>query len=110
MESNRQWVLQKPVDDVATALTRLQKGTEIVIEDAKHPLVLVQDIPFGHKFAIRDLPVGAHVHKYGQVIGRATQMIRAGEHVHVHNLESLRGRGDLQRGESSVQNSSLFPG
>lgn len=110
MESNRQWIRQKPVDDVATALKRLQQGTEIQVENGKPPLVLVQDIPFGHKFALRDLPARAQVHKYGQVIGRATQAIRAGEHVHVHNLESLRGRGDLQRGETGVQNSSLLQG
>ncbi len=33
-------------------------------------------------------------YKYGQVIGRATKDIEAGGHVHVHNLESTRGRGD----------------
>ncbi|VFS54652.1 Uncharacterised protein [Leminorella grimontii] len=34
------------------------------------------------------------VYKYGESIGRATQAIELGEHVHVHNVESERGRGD----------------
>ena len=42
--------------------------------------------PPGHKVALRDLPAGTLVHKYGQVIGRTTVDVRAGDHVHVHNL------------------------
>jgi altronate dehydratase small subunit len=38
---------------------------------------------------------GQDVLKYGEVIGQATQDISEGKHVHVHNVESLRGRGDL---------------
>ncbi|MDP1993088.1 MAG: SAF domain-containing protein [Syntrophales bacterium] len=34
--------------------------------------------------------------KYGEPIGIATQDIRIGQHVHVHNLESARGRGDKE--------------
>jgi altronate dehydratase small subunit len=37
----------------------------------------------------------ALIHKYGQMIGRASAAIAAGEHVHVHNVEGVRGRGDL---------------
>ena len=40
--------------------------------------------------------------KYGEVIGAATRDIRVGEHVHVHNVEGKRGRGDrVVRGKSS---------
>ena len=35
------------------------------------------------------------IRKYGQVVGRATADIRTGDHVHVHNVEALRGRGDI---------------
>jgi altronate dehydratase small subunit len=38
---------------------------------------------------------GDDVVKYGEIIGRATADIAKGEHVHVHNIESLRGRGDI---------------
>ena len=56
---------------------------------------LQSPIPHGHKAALRALPSGADVVKYGVVIGRLVRPVRAGEHVHTHNLESLRGRGDL---------------
>jgi altronate dehydratase small subunit len=51
-------------------------------------------IPHGHKVALKALPSGSEVIKYGVVIGRLVQPVRTGEHVHTHNLESLRGRGD----------------
>jgi altronate dehydratase small subunit len=57
----------------------------------------VQDVPFGHKVCIRETPAGADVLKYGQVIGKTSKAIRVGEHVHVHNVESARGRGDQAR-------------
>ena len=53
-------------------------------------------IPFGHKLALIDIPQGANIVKYGEVMGRATQVIPAGTHAHIHNIESLRGRGDLE--------------
>ena len=47
-----------------------------------------EGIPAGHKQALRDIPEGEFVIKYGQIIGRATQDIKAGEWVHSHNLRS----------------------
>jgi altronate dehydratase small subunit len=32
--------------------------------------------------------------KYGQLIGKASRALKAGEHAHTHNVESARGRGD----------------
>ncbi|MFG1424561.1 UxaA family hydrolase [Roseixanthobacter glucoisosaccharinicivorans] len=52
-------------------------------------------IPDGHKFALAAIAQGAPVIKYGVTVGRATAPIPAGAHVHIHNMESLRGRGDL---------------
>ena len=45
-------------------------------------------IPAGHKIALRDIPAGECVIKYGQIIGRAAQDISKGEWVHSHNLRS----------------------
>ena len=42
----------------------------------------------GHKIALCDIPKGAAVVKYGYPIGVATEAIKAGEHVHTHNLQS----------------------
>lgn len=83
-------------DNVATALCHLEKGDSIPVgvEDRSLSIVLLQDIPFGHKFALADVQPGEAVIKYGEAIGLATKQIRQGEHVHVHNMESQKGRGD----------------
>jgi altronate dehydratase small subunit len=80
-------------DNVATAVRYLESG-ENVSFDEDNGLILSQDIPSGHKFALRDIATGENVIKYGEIIGRATAAIKRGEHVHVHNVEGLRGRGD----------------
>jgi (2R)-sulfolactate sulfo-lyase subunit alpha len=49
-----------------------------------------QDIPLGHKLALKDLAVGDTVIKYGCEIGRIVQPVKAGQHVHVHNLKTKR--------------------
>jgi altronate dehydratase small subunit len=67
---------------------------EIPGHDGTILLTLRSDIPFGHKFALRAIATGARVVKYGEVIGVATRPIAAGDHVHVHNVDGLRGRGD----------------
>lgn len=45
-------------------------------------------IPPGHKQALQEIPKGAPVIKYGQIIGRATEDIPKGAWVHTHNLRS----------------------
>lgn len=84
-------------DNVAIALEDFKKGMEVYVEEKKIKVVLLDDIPFGHKFAIKDIAVGEDVVKYGEVIGKASKLIKTGEHVHVHNVVSLRGRGDLAK-------------
>lgn len=91
-------VVINPKDNVATAVQDLKKGQEVNVDlDGKIVKVnLLDDIPFGHKFALVDIDLGKEVIKYGEVIGRTTRPIKTGEHVHVHNFESLRGRGDWE--------------
>lgn len=88
----------KEFDNVATALQNLSEGDTACyeVDGVLRTLRLKQNISFGHKFAIRQIEEGEGVVKYSEVIGRATQRIEAGEHVHIHNLESLRGRGDWE--------------
>jgi len=85
-------------DNVATALRDLAVGEEIVVgvTDRTLSVTVRQAIPFGHKLALTDIPAGTDILKYGEVMGRATQEIPAGAHAHIHNIESLRGRGDLE--------------
>jgi altronate dehydratase small subunit len=79
-------------DNVATAVTDLPAGTLLTIGDVT--LTLPQPIQFGHKFAVRVIAPGESIIKYGQIIGAATRAIAPGEHAHVQNIESNRGRGD----------------
>ncbi len=67
-------------------------GTEGRVTDLE--ITSLADIPYGHKVAIRDIVEGEQVIKYGLSIGTATADIEAGELVHIHNVESNRGRGD----------------
>ena len=71
-----------PNDNVCVALHDLHAG------DAAENLVLDRDIPKGHKIALRTIHEGEHIIKYGQIIGRATAEIHAGEHVHSHNMRT----------------------
>lgn len=83
---------------MATALADLAAGTEVEspLPGASAARLTVRSaIPFGHKLALLPIGRGQAVIKYGEVIGLATQDIAPGEHVHVHNVESQRGRGDL---------------
>ena len=90
------FVIAHEKDNVATAVARIAKGEAVAIGagDAQTILVLHDDIPLGHKFALRSISQGGQVIKYGEVIGMSSVPIEPGHHVHVHNVEGLRGRGD----------------
>jgi altronate dehydratase small subunit len=92
-------ILLNPEDNVATALDDLGPGREANIGAGLGFLGLRigEAIPYGHKFAMAALAAGVPVIKHGEVIGRTTAAIAQGAHAHVHNIESLRGRGDLER-------------
>jgi altronate hydrolase len=76
-------------DDVVIARMELQTGMLIARENVRTAVT----IPAGHKLAVRDIAQGKPVRRYDQIIGFATRDIKAGEHVHVHNL----AMGDFQR-------------
>jgi len=90
----RPWsaVVLYPDDDVAVALLDIAQGVEALVRAGSSSLAIPvrDDIPAGHKLAIRAMGEGAHVRKYGSVIGRLTAATPAGGHVHSHNLASLR--------------------
>lgn len=89
-------IVMNEKDHVATALRDLAKGERVqFLVGTEIRSVLVQEnIDFGHKIALTSIAAGVKVLKYGEVIGQSTMMIEAGMHVHVHNLEGIRGRGD----------------
>ena len=69
-------------DNVAVALKDIHAGESL------GSLTALNEIPSGHKIALQEIPSGKDVIKYGQPIGMATETIRAGEHVHTHNLKT----------------------
>lgn len=71
-------------DNVCVAVRALKAGTEI--DAGGIALEIADDVPAGHKVALRPLDAGAEVVKYGHVIGRTTEPIYPGAWVHSHNL------------------------
>ena len=62
----------------------------IMDEDRTISLKSRQDIPIGHKVALKDMNTGDTVLKYGVDIGKVVAPIRQGEHAHVHNIKTKR--------------------
>ncbi|MCS6765581.1 MAG: altronate dehydratase family protein [Candidatus Protistobacter heckmanni] len=76
-----------PADDVVIARVQLLSGAQLPGAASGGGALAVRGmIPPGHKIAARDLPAGAPVRRYNQIIGFATAPIAAGSHVHLHNL------------------------
>ena len=75
-----------PTDNVVVAVRPLAAGTEVVVEDTN--VVLQDDVPAGHKIAVRAIEPGEPVVKYGFPIGAATAAIAPGAWVHSHNLKT----------------------
>ncbi|MDA1001065.1 MAG: UxaA family hydrolase [bacterium] len=85
-------------DHVATCIEAVKKGEKVqLMRNGKkgEAIKANQAIPFAHKICVKPIPKGAHCLKYGLSIGSATKDIKVGDYIHVHNLESNRGRGDL---------------
>lgn len=78
-------------DDVAVALSDLPKSVTLSTDERILTISTRDTIPFGHKVAIRPIEENDQVIKYGASIGIATKTIMPGEHVHTHNLQSVRG-------------------
>ena len=89
------FVLHDPHDTVAVVVVEgVKAGHEltgwVMDEDRMVDLVAKQDIPIGHKIALKDMGEGDTVVKYGIDMGRVIKTMRAGEHAHVHNIKTKR--------------------
>lgn len=89
------FVLHDAHDSVAVVVVETVKaGMEltgwIMDEDKMMNVTAKQDIPIGHKVALRDMAVGDTVMKYGIDMGKVVKPITAGEHAHVHNIKTKR--------------------
>ncbi len=87
-------------DNMATSLANLKAGDtlELEVSGKIRAIKLTTDVPFGHKFSLSRIEPNLPVIKYGEVIGIATAILKPGDYVHIHNVVSTRGRGDLSRG------------
>lgn len=85
-------------DSVATLVNDVSVGDEVLVKSDTDEFKVIANsqIPFGHKIALMNIEKGGQVIKYGEPIGTATKNIDIGGYVHIHNMESNRGRGDLE--------------
>jgi altronate dehydratase small subunit len=90
------WVVHRD-DNVGTVVgADVPEAGPVPLAGAAQGRVDVSEpVPYGHKVALRQLAAGEEIIKYGVAVGRLSGPVAAGRHVHVHNLESQRGRGDL---------------
>jgi (2R)-sulfolactate sulfo-lyase subunit alpha len=89
------FVMHDPNDSVGVIVVEgVQTGMDlngwIIDEDRMTSVKAVQDIPIGHKVALRDMASGDTVIKYAVDIGVVTTPIARGAHAHVHNIKTKR--------------------
>ena len=89
------FVVHEEGDSVGTIVVEgIQAGQQltgwVMEQDKTVELSTLSDIPIGHKIALADLAKDDTVIKYGVDIGRVVAPIKAGEHLHVHNVKTKR--------------------
>jgi altronate dehydratase small subunit len=91
----------KREDNVANALRDIssEENIRVAVGTSERVITVREPIPYGHKFAIKDITKGESIIKYREVMGRATRFIGSGFHAHTQNIESLQGRGDWTAGD-----------
>lgn len=96
--SQEKIIILHPKDNVGIIKKDVNKGEKIVIEEEKfkNTIEVREKIPYRFKIALKDIHIGDKIIKSGELIGRAKEEITKGDMVHVHNIEGLRGRGDLK--------------
>ena len=88
------FLVHDAADNVGVAVVDLEPGVDCVGRNLADNSTLKarceQAIPLGHKLALKDFVVGDTAIKYGCEIGRIVQPVKAGQHVHTHNLKTKR--------------------
>lgn len=81
------FIIMNSEDNCATSLAEIPKDAKVELNGGK-VMKINQDIPLGHKFALKRINKGDLVKKYGEIIGVATEDIELGDWIHTHNLRS----------------------
>ena len=86
-------IILNPIDNVGTSIKFLKENSNIIlkIENKLSKFTLKEHNNVCHKFSLKLIKKGDKIVKYGEVIGVATADINKGNHVHIHNIKSLRG-------------------
>lgn len=91
---HQSFLVHVPDDMVGVAVQDIEPGPGVPgrVQNGGGDITInaVDRVPLGHKIALRDIAAGEQIVKYGTAIGRASQDIGAGSHVHVHNLKGER--------------------
>jgi len=96
-----------PEDNVAVLLSDIKKNE--VFEFENEEIIAINDIPFGHKIALKNINKNSSVVKYGESIGNSTLFINKGEHIHSHNLKTnLSDTLNYSYNPSSYKNEQLI--
>ena len=83
-------VMLNPGDNIGIALVGLKPGAKVKIYGREVWVKMAESIPYQHKFSVTPIDSGKEIIKDGVVIGKATQDITQGQHVHTHNMTGLR--------------------
>jgi altronate dehydratase small subunit len=83
-------VMLNPEDNIGVALVDLKPGAKVKIYSREVWVKLAEPILYQHKFSVIPIDSGKEIIKDGVVIGKATQDIEQGQHVHTHNMTGLR--------------------
>lgn len=76
-------------DNVVTLVMDVKKGEEVIVKFKKkeEKYIVNENIPFGHKIAVKNINTGDDVIKFGCKIGEAYKNIITGDWVHIHNIK-----------------------
>jgi (2R)-sulfolactate sulfo-lyase subunit alpha len=89
-----QFLVHEKADNVGVATVDIPAGETAkgLFMDTQEAIEMkaAQEIPLGHKIALKNFKVDEPVIKYGHDIGRVVAAIGTGEHVHIHNLKTRR--------------------
>lgn len=86
MSTPSAFILLHNDDNVLVCRVRAEAGETVVIDGATLPLPVTVEV--GHKIARSDLKTGDKIFKYGAPIGSMTADAKAGDHIHMHNMQS----------------------
>jgi (2R)-sulfolactate sulfo-lyase subunit alpha len=90
----KKFLVHTKSDYVGVAVDDVREGETVegvyMDDGSTVKITSINQIPLGHKIALKDIKRGEKVIEYGEPIGVSTQDIKMGSHVHIHNIKSLR--------------------